>query len=67
MGLALTSGYSLDVNAPLPESDCLLSSSNSLCPLVPLLPHAWGPVEVIYLSMNRLLMMPRQEAPGPWH
>lgn len=32
-----------------------------------LLPCAWGPVEVIYLSVKRLVMTTRQEAPGPWH
>lgn len=68
MGLALTSGYYLDVNTPLPEpqlSPYLTLSIFSSPTSMPLLP--WGTVEVIYLSVKRLVMTLRQEASGSWH
>lgn len=77
MGLALTSGCSVDVDTHLPETPpppsallltpLLVPLSPSSQPSLPLLPHAWGPMEVNYLSVNRLVMTMRQGASGPWH
>lgn len=68
----MTSGYSFDLRSCLPQPHrllCLpllmvLSSSFSPASIVPC---AWRPVEVLYLSMKRLVMKQRQENLSPWH
>lgn len=52
-------------SSPCPCSPYLTLSIFSSPTSMPLLP--WGPVEVIYLSVKRLVMTLRQEASGSWH
>lgn len=77
MGLALTSGYSLDVNTPLPEpqspSACISPHSSPLCnSLHPLIPHLHSPLSSC-LGSNRSDLSQREQTcddaetrgPGP--
>lgn len=77
IGVALTSGYLVNVKALSLNLSCFLATPCSASisaqyfahPLtaIPLIPCARGLVEVIYLSVKRLVMMLRQEALSPWH
>lgn len=56
--------FPLSPSALLP-TPLLVPLSPSSQPSLRLLPHARGPMEVNYLSVNRLVMTPRQGASGP--